>query len=196
MDPHRPLHVLGVSGSLRTHSLNSALLRTAVALAPPALKVVPFEDLGRIPHFNQDVEAEGDPEAVVAWKGALAEADALLIVTPEYNAGLPGVLKNAVDWASRPAGRGPLRDKPVAIMGASPGRRGTARAQAHLRDVLASLGALVLPEPVVEVARAHDLFDGDLMLADNGTRDAVARLLTRFGDWVRTRAAEDAGTQS
>lgn len=194
MEPHRPLHVLGLSGSLRARSFNTALLHTAAELAPSGMRVAPFRGLGRIPHFDQDLESEGDPEPVAAWKSALREADVLLIATPEYNAGPPGALKNALDWASRPPRRGPLRGMPVALMGASPSPGGTTRAQAQLRDVLTSLGARLLPEPIVGVARAHEHFDDDLRLTDETHRATVLRLLVHLQEWAGTDDAARAGT--
>src|SRR4026209_985314 len=130
------LSFVGIAGSLRRASINRGLIRAAVDGAPAGTSVVPYE-LADIPMFNADVEAGGDPPAVADFKRAIASADALLIATPEYNHCVPGVLKNAIDWASRPARESVLTGKPVAIMGASTGRGGTARAQAHLRDGLA-----------------------------------------------------------
>jgi chromate reductase len=115
----RPLTILGIAGSLRRASFNRGLIRAAVGLAPAGLAVTVY-DLGAIPMYNGDVEALGDPEPVTAFKRAIAGADALLIATPEYNHCVPGMLKNAIDWASRPARASVLTGKPVAIMGASP----------------------------------------------------------------------------
>lgn len=123
---------LGIPGSLRSGSYNRALLRAARELAPEGMGIDTFE-LHDVPPYNGDVEAEGDPRPVVALKQAIREADALLIATPEYNRGLPGVLKNAIDWASRPPLASPLARKPAAVMGASTGMGGTARAQEQLR---------------------------------------------------------------
>jgi multimeric flavodoxin WrbA len=119
-----PLTFLGIAGSLRRGSYNRGLIRAAVEVAPEGTTVVPF-DLSDLPMFNADVEAEGDPAAVAAFKRAISAADALLIATPEYNHCVPGLLKNAIDWASRPARRSVLTGKPVAIMGATPGSGGT-----------------------------------------------------------------------
>jgi chromate reductase, NAD(P)H dehydrogenase (quinone) len=132
---HGPLTFLGIAGSLRRGSYNRSLIRAAIELAPAGTTVIPY-DLMDLPMYNGDVEAEGDPEAVAAFKHAINAADSLLIATPEYNHCVPGVLKNAIDWASRPARSSVLTGKPVAIMGATPGSGGTARAQAHLRDGL------------------------------------------------------------
>src|SRR5262245_65082316 len=127
------VRVLGVAGSLRLGSLNRALLRAAVARAPEGMAIETF-DLIDVPLYNGDVEAAGDPPGVAAFKDAIRAADAVLFVTPEYNHGVPGVMKNAVDWASRPARDAALNGKPVGIIGASPGQVGTARGQSQLRQ--------------------------------------------------------------
>src|SRR5882672_4988864 len=127
------LSVLGIAGSLRAASFNRSLLRAAQELAPAGMTITAF-DLAPIPLYNADVEATGDPEPVAALKSAIRQADALLIATPEYNFGVPGVLKNAIDWASRPPRGSAMQGKPVAIMGATPGGWGTARSQMQLRQ--------------------------------------------------------------
>jgi len=180
----RPLTVLGIAGSLRRLSYNRGLIRAAVELAPAGITVVPFE-LAGIPLFDADVEAGGDPEPVAALKRAIGDADALLIASPEYNHCVPGVLKNAIDWASRPARRSVLTGKPVAIMGASTGRGGTARAQAHLRDGLAYTNGYVLPLPEVMVPLAADRFDAESELVDEEVRDEVRTLLRSLAAWTR-----------
>src|SRR5215813_3803764 len=126
--------VVGIAGSLRRHSYNRGLIRAAAAVAPAGVTVRIF-DLDGVPLYNQDVEDAGEPQMVVQMKREIAAADALLIATPEYNHGVPGVLKNALDWASRPAGpSSPLWAKPIGIIGASPGQIGTARAQGQIRQ--------------------------------------------------------------
>ena len=180
----RPLTFLGVAGSLRRLSFNRGLIRAAVELAPPGIRVIPFE-LAGIPLFDADVEAEGDPEPVAWFKRAIADADALLIASPEYNHCVPGVLKNAIDWASRPARHSVLTGKPVAIMGASTGRGGTARAQAHLRDGLAYTNGYVLPLPEVMVPSAAERFDAESELIDAEVRDEVRDLLRSLAAWTR-----------
>jgi chromate reductase len=156
------------------------------------MRIEPIE-IGGLPFYDADLEAEGDPPAVAAFKAALAEADGILIATPEHNDGLPGVLTNAIDWASRLPGRSPLIGKPVAIMGASPSQVGTARAQHHLRQVLGHLQARILPPPELLVSRAHERFDAGLRLTDEGTRRVLAGLLVRFSRWIaRERAASEA----
>ena len=171
------LVVCGIAGSLRAGSYNKMLLRAAMGLAPAGMEIRPFERLGEIPLYDADVEARGAPEPVQALKRAVREAGAVLVCTPEYNWSVPGVLKNAIDWASRPAAETPFAGKAVAVMGASPGAVGTARAQQHLRLVLASNGALVLPGPEVLVARCQEKFDASGKLTDEGTRKFVGRLL-------------------
>jgi len=178
------IRACGLAGSLRRGSYNRALLRAAVALAPAGLEVVVFDRLADVPLYNADVEATGDPEPVVALKAAIREADALLIVTPEYNYGVPGVLKNAVDWASRPPDRSVLAHKPTAIMGASPGRTGTARAQLALRQSFVFTQTPVLPGPEMLVAEAHRKFGDDGSLTDERTRQSVTELLQRFLAWA------------
>jgi chromate reductase len=181
------LTILGIAGSLRRASLNRGLIRAAVELAPAGLAVTGY-DLDDIPMYNGDVEALGDPEPVAAFKRAIAEADALLIATPEYNHCVPGMLKNAIDWASRPARASVLTGKPVAIMGASPSRGGTARAQAQLRDGLAYTNGFVLPLPEVLVPLATDKFDADGDLIDEATGDEVRDLLVALAAWTRRLA--------
>jgi chromate reductase len=189
MDP-RPIHILGIAGSLRRASFNRGLIRAAVELAPPGVEVTVF-DLHEVPMFDADVEATGDPAAVVALKRAIGEADALLIATPEYNHCIPGVLKNAIDWASRPARTSVLAGKPVAVMGASPGRGGTARAQAQLRDGLTYTGGLVLPLPELLVPLATTKFDvaGDLI--DPDTRVEVRDVVVALAAWARRLGHEE-----
>jgi chromate reductase len=177
------MQVLGIAGSLRTGSYNRALLRAAQELAPQGMTLVTFE-LDAIPPYNADVEAQGFPAPVVAFKDAIAAADALLIATPEYNHSIPGVLKNALDWASRPAGNTPLNGKPAAIMGASTSAIGTARAQQHLRLVCSYLNMPLLNQPEVLVARARDKFDASGRLTDEPTRQFLYKFLQAFAQWV------------
>ena len=177
--------VCGIAGSLREGSFNRALLRAARELAPDELEIVIFEELARVPMFDADVEAEGDPDGVVALKEAIAAADGLLLVTPEYNAGVPAPMKNAVDWASRRhAGGAPvLKDMPAAVMGATPGLLGTARSQANLRISLANTGAIVMEQPQVHLMRAKErIVDGELV--DEDSRTFVRALLEAFADWI------------
>ena len=179
------MNILGISGSLRAASFNTALLRAAQELAPAGMQIATHR-LHALPLFDQDVEEQGDPAPVVALKNAIEAADGLLLACPEYNGGISGVLKNAIDWASR-AGRdraaAPLVGKLVCIMGASPGATGTVRAQDALRLVLRRAGARTEPQGEVLVFQAHTkIVDG--RLADERTRDALARHLQAFADRV------------
>jgi chromate reductase, NAD(P)H dehydrogenase (quinone) len=177
------LNVLGFAGSLRKGSFNRMLLRAAVELAPPGVTIDTFE-LDAIPLYNGDVEAQGDPEPVAEWKDAIRRADAILVATPEYNYGVPGVLKNAIDWASRPPGKAVLNGKPAAIMGASPGGFGTTRAQLQLRQAFVFTQTLAVPQPEVLVAKAHEKFDADGRLTDEPTRRFVRLLLEALAAWT------------
>jgi chromate reductase, NAD(P)H dehydrogenase (quinone) len=168
--------ILGIAGSLREASYNRALLRTARELLPEGVELREF-DLRALPFYDADVEAVGDPEPVVALKEAIRDADALLIATPEYNRGVPGVLKNAIDWASRPPLASPLTGKPVAIVGASTGRGGTARAQEQLNAALEYSRATVLEQPEVLVPEAYMRFDERGELVDESVRADLAELL-------------------
>lgn len=182
-----PIRAVGFAGSLRSGSLNRALLRAAVELTPEELDLEVF-DLAPIPLYHGDVEAAGDPEPVVALKSAIRDADLLLIVTPEYNQGIPAVTKNAVDWASRPPRPHVLDGKPVVILGATPGRLGTVGAQRVLRESLSALSAYVMPQPRMLVAGAGKLFE-DGKLVDEGTRERLAKFLKAAAEWgARFRA--------
>lgn len=178
-----PARVVAFAGSLRRRSFNRALIEAAREIAPPGLTIETVE-IGGLPFYDADLEAQGDPPPVTGFKTALASADGVLIATPEYNDGIPGVLTNALDWGSRLPGRSPLAGKPVLVMGASPSQVGTARAQLHLRQVLAHVQARVLPPPELLVARAHERFDAELHLTDEGTRRLLADLLRRFAIWI------------
>src|SRR6266545_1158642 len=154
---NKPIRILGIAGSLRRGSYNRAALRAATELVPEGAILETFE-LDGIPVFNQD-EEQNLPAKVTEFKSRIREADAVLLVTPEYNYSVSGVLKNAIDWASRPYGESAWDAKPCAIMGASPGLFGTARAQYHLRQTCLSLNMFVLNEPEVMIARATEKFD-------------------------------------
>jgi chromate reductase, NAD(P)H dehydrogenase (quinone) len=186
------LRIAAFSGSLRRASLNRALIHAARELAPQGMKIELIE-IGHLPLYNADVEAEGDPPSVERFKAQLRDADGVLIATPEYNDGIPGALTNAIDWGSRLPGRSPLVGKPVALMGASPSQIGTARAQLHIRQLLAHVHARTLPSPELLIAKAHEKFDQELRLADESTRRVLAGLLARFGAWIaREHAAREA----
>jgi chromate reductase len=181
------MKLLGISGSLRKGSFNSALLRAAVALAPASIE---FEThaLDQIPLYDEDVRSVGYPEPVLALRAAIARAEALLFVSPEYNYSIPGVLKNAIDWASRGADQ-PFAGKPVALMSASGGMLGGARMQYHLRQVCVYLDMHPLNKPEVFVARAPEKFNAELELTDEATKQViVAQLdaLLRFREQLRT----------
>ena len=152
----KPFRILAVAGSLRQGSFNQGLLRAAKEVAPEWVEVQ-FFDISALPFFNEDLEASGDPEPVRRFKEAITASNAVLIATPEYNGAAPGVLSNAIDWASRPTVRSVLRNKPVAVMGAVLGRSGSANAQAALRGVLSRVGAIVVPDPQVLVPHASRL---------------------------------------
>ena len=175
--------VVGIAGSLRQASYNRALLRAAVELAPPGMTIA-IHTLDAIPPYNGDVEAAGMPEAVTALKTAIRAADGLLIITPEYNSGTPGVLKNAVDWLSRPPKPHAFDAKPVAIGGATPGGFGTRGAQYQLRQCLTPLNAFVMPQPPLMLSTAQEKFDAAPALVDAKARDAVARFLAGFSAWI------------
>ena len=184
------IRIVGFAGSLRRASYNRGLIRAAVASAPLGI-VIEIHDLADIPFYNQDVEDLGEPASVGAFKAAIANADALLIATPEYNHGMPGVLKNALDWASRPRATSPLHDKPIAVMGASPGRGSTARAQAHLREAAVFTGACVMPLPELLVSSAAAYFDDAGNLVDPGIRADLVELVTALRAWT-IRLRQDA----
>ncbi|HRC54512.1 MAG TPA: NADPH-dependent FMN reductase, partial [Kofleriaceae bacterium] len=166
--------LLGICGSLRKKSLNRALLRAVAETLPADAALVMFERLGEIPPFNSDVE--GDPEPVAALKEALRAAEGVVIATPEYNYSVPGVLKNALDWASRPQ-PSPLRGKPVGIVGCSVGMSGSMRAQYHLRQILVYSDSPTLNQPEILIPRAQERFDQDGRMTDESTRD----LMRKFG---------------
>jgi chromate reductase len=154
------MRVLGITGSLRRDSYNHALLREAAERLPAGAELVEFDRLGEIPPYDADVEAEGTPEPVAALRQAMRDADAVLVATPEYNHSIPGVLKNALDWASRPAGQSALTGKPAMVIGASTGMFGAVWAQAETRKVLGALGGRVV-EGELPVARAAELVRND-----------------------------------
>ncbi len=183
--------VLGISGSLRERSYNRALLQAARELAPDGVEIEEF-DLAAIPLYNPDVEAAGDPQPVAALRDAVRNADALLFATPEYNRGTSGVLKNTIDWLSRPAMASVLRWKPTAVIGASTGRGGTRRAQQQVRDALLFPGAIVLDEPEVAVPLAWEHFDEDGRLVDERTRESIRALLEGLAAAPRAQQGAEA----
>jgi chromate reductase len=176
------VRVLAISGSLRQGSYNRGLLRAAQELAPPGTEIELYE-IGDLPFYHGDVEEAGVPDVVRRFREAIDRADALLLATPEYNRGTSGVLKNAIDWASRPARQSVLDGKPVAVMGATPGISGTANAQRQLREALLFPGAQTLPQEVL-VSRAAERFDEQGNLLDPETRAEVRVLLEELESWV------------
>lgn len=180
------LRILGICGSLRKASYNRALLRAASELAPPGV-VVEIADIGAVPLYDEDVREQGLPPAVETLRRQVAAAAAILICTPEYNYSMPGVLKNAIDWVSRPPEQ-PFDGKPLAIMGASPGGGGTMRAQYHLRQTVVFLNMHVLNKPEVFVSRAHEKFDAGGTLVDEATRKNVAAMMKNLVAWTRRHA--------
>ena len=182
------LHVLGIAGSLRTGSFNRALIGAARELVPEGVVVEPF-DLGEIPFYNADLDTdERRPDSVERFKSAIDAADAVLIATPEYNHSVPGVLQNAIDWASRPAFRSPLVGKPVGVIGAASGAVGSARAQEQLKVVLLATLAHVFPHRGVVVGHARQKID-DGRLTDEPTRVFLAAFLSDFAAYVRRHDA-------
>jgi chromate reductase len=175
--------ILGFAGSLRKDSYNKAILRVAGELLPEGVTLEIF-DLEGIPPFNQDLEGNL-PERVKVFKAAIRSADALLIATPEYNYSIPGVLKNAIDWASRPYGDNPFTGKPVALMGASIGMLGTARAQYHLRQSFVFLNSYMLNQPEVMVNFANQKIDETGRLTDETTRQKIKELVEALVVWCR-----------
>jgi chromate reductase len=179
-----PIRILGIAGSLRAASYNAALLRAAQELAPAGMTLETF-NLHAVPLYDADVEAAGDPEGVAAFKAAIRAADGVLFATPEYNHGVPGVMKNAVDWASRPPRGAALDAKPVGIIGASPGATGSARGQSQLRQAFEFTNSYCMPQPEILVFRAHEKIDAEGQLTDPPTREFLGKYLTAFAAWVR-----------
>ncbi len=179
---NKPVRILGIAGSLRRGSYNRAALRAATALVPENSVLEIFE-LDGIPGFNQD-EEQNPPLKVVELKRRVREADAILFVTPEYNYSVPGVLKNAIDWASRPYGDNAWDGKPAAIMGASIGTIGTARAQYHLRQTFVFLNMYCMNRPEVMIGNAAQRFDESGNLKDEKTKELIRQLLENLVSWV------------
>ena len=178
------MKLLGIAGSLRAGSYNACLIRAAAETAPDGTTVTLFERLGEIPLYNDDEKQKAIPDAVTDLAERIRGADGVLIATPEYNYGVPGVLKNAIDWLSRPEGDSPIFGKPVAIIGASISRIGTARAQAHLRSIAFYNGLPLLPTSEVLVAKAQEKFDEKGNLTDEDTKYFMRDMLAKLADWV------------
>lgn len=178
-----PLTILGIAGSLRRASFNRGALRAASALAPADVTIRLLE-IGDLPLYNQDLEAD-PPPVVRSLRATVKAADAVLIATPEYNYSIPGVLKNALDWGSRPAADNAWRGKPVAILGATGGLLGTVRAQYHLRQMFVFLDMYALNRPEVMIPRAKEKFDAEGNLTDPETRDRIRALVDALVVWTR-----------
>ena len=194
--PIEPVHALGIPGSIRRHSFNRWLLEACREVGPDCV-VLDITDLDGIPLYNADLDVDGvRPAAVEQLKREVRDADAVLIATPEYNHSVPGVLQNALDWISRPALQSPLRGKPAAVMGASPGVLGAVRAQQQLKLVLLSTLALVMPHVGVAVTDAAQKFDADGALRDAATRQVLRSFLEDFARWVLgERIVRDKGAE-
>ena len=178
-----PFRILGIAGSLRQRSYNRAALRAAAQLVPEGVTLEIF-DLAGIPPFNEDEEPH-PPARVTEFKARIRAADAILFATPEYNYSIPGVLKNAIDWASRPYGDNAWDGKPVAVMGATVGQMGTSRAQYHLRQVFVFTNMHPLNQPEVMIADAARRFDERGNLTDDKTKELIRRLLAGLVAWGR-----------
>lgn len=187
---NQKVHILGFAGSLRRQSYNKAILAVATETVPDNASLEVF-DLEGIPPFNQDLELQ-PPDKVKEFKARIRAADAILIATPEYNYSIPGVLKNAIDWASRPYGDNAFDGKPVAVMGASIGTLGTARAQYDLRRSFVFLNMLPLNQPEVMVSFAQDKVDSNGRMTDEKTRKKIRELLESLVAWTRrTKLGEE-----
>jgi chromate reductase len=182
----KAISILGIAGSLRRQSYNRSALRAAARLVPHGATLDNFE-LDGIPGFNQD-EEQNPPTKVVELKKRIRAADAILFVTPEYNYSVPGVLKNAIDWASRPYGDSAWSGKPAAIMGASVGIFGTARAQYHLRQMFVFLNMFPINQPEVMIGNAAARFDKDGNLTDETSKELIRQLLQKLVEWTRRNA--------
>ena len=183
MEQQDRIEIVALVGSTREQSYNRGLLRTAMLLQPEDVHISEFP-VSVLPFFNPDhADAEQLP-TVQDFRSSLRRADAVLVCTPEYAYSIPGVLKNALDWASTPRGRSPLRGKPIGIASASIERTGTVRAQMHLRQVFLSMGAMCIPEPEVYVTFAEDKFNQLGELTDQTGRDHVRLLVEKLADWA------------
>jgi chromate reductase len=180
------VRLLGIAGSLRRASLNRALLRALTGELPAGSSLELFEGLGTLPFFDPDDKTE--PAPVVELKRAMAAADGLVIATPEYNYSLPGVLKNAIDWASRPPALSPLRGRPVGIVSAASGISGGMRAQYHLRQILVFTDSPAMLQPEVIIPKAHERFDAEGRLVDVSTRELLRRYGAALVAWVERLA--------
>jgi chromate reductase len=184
------MRILAISGSLRRESHNTALLRAAANLLPPGVELVLYDELKAIPPYDDD-DRETPPEAVQRFKQAIADADGVLVSTPEYNHSIPGVLKNALDWTSRPLATSPLKNKPAAVVGASTGMFGAVWAQAEARKVLSAIGARVLDREL-PIPSADEQFHDDGRLTDSEVENELVSVVEELADAIRERAARTA----
>lgn len=182
-DSGSSFRIVGFAGSLRRASYNRSLLRAAQELAPERLRIE-IHDIAGVPLYNEDIETEGVPQAVADLRSAIAAADGLLIAVPEYNHGVPGVLKNTIDWLSRPPRKSVLGGKPAALMGASPGTTGTVRGQSQLRLSFVFTNTPAMLQPEVLVGRAHERFDEEGRLTDEKVRSYLKMFLEHFVEWI------------
>ena len=181
--PTSPFHIAGISGSLRKSSFNSALLRYAQRIAPEHGLSIDVLEIGNLPLYNTDLE-QTMPKDVTAMKEKVKGSDGLLIVSPEYNYSIPGALKNALDWLSRPYGQNSAASKPAAIMGGSTGMVATARMQSHLRQVLQYLNCPTLAMPEVLVPAVQEKINEQGEITDEKTKQKIAELLDAFQEWI------------
>ncbi|WP_035710035.1 NADPH-dependent FMN reductase [Salibacterium aidingense] len=179
------LKILGISGSLRKDSFNRMILREMARHTPEGADVSIF-NLKHVPLFNADLEENGDPEAVEDFKESILEADGFLIVTPEYSHGMPGVLKNALDWAASVTNRNVLDKKPAYVLGASPAPLGTALSQAQVKQTLAAAGAFVLQQPELYIGKVPSKIDEAGRLQDDSTKTRLHQAMEAFVEWIET----------
>ena len=185
------MHFLGISGSLRKQSYNTAALRACAQLLPEGV-TMELADISAIPLYNEEIREQGLPAAVQQLREKIAAADALVIATPEYNYSVPGVLKNAIDWASRPPSQ-PFDGKPIALLGATPGGLGTARSQYHLRQIFVYLNGQILNKPEVMISAAPTKFDAQGQLTDTATADHMKSMLVALAEWTRVLSVGSVG---
>jgi len=178
------IKVLGICGSLRAASYNRMALKAAADNLPPGMSLEIFDKMIEIPPYNEDVKTKGFPPAVAELRAKIKGADALLFATPEYNYSISGVLKNAIDWASRPP-EPAFDDKPAAIMGASMGIHGSSRAQYHLRQILVGINVMTLTKPEVMIPQAQNKFDAQGNLNDAVTKQFIADLMLALAAWTK-----------
>lgn len=183
LERHDRIEIVALVGSTREQSYNRGLLRTAMLLQAEDVHIAEFP-VTSLPYFNPDHADAAQLPTVQDFREALRRADAVLVCTPEYAYSIPGVLKNALDWASVPKGRSPLRGKPIGIASASIERAGTVRAQMHLRQVFLSMGSISIPEPEVYVTFAEDKFNNLGELTDQTGRDQIKRMVEKLADWA------------